>query len=77
MIIITIMVIIIVIITITPCSHVLILVVVGELVHVLHDLVDAHPEEVPDGEEHPASHLAEGLPCPATKNEFTRCFDIP
>ena len=45
-----------------PRCHVLVLVVVGELVHVLDNLVDAHPQEVPDGEEHPASHLAERLP---------------
>ena len=47
-----------------PCCHVLVLVVIRELVHVLHDLVDAHPEEVANGGKHPARHLAESLPCP-------------
>ena len=45
-----------------PRCHVLVLVVVGELVHVLDNLVDAHLEEVSNGGEHPASHLAERLP---------------
>ena len=47
-----------------PCCHVLVLVVIRELVHVLDNLVDAHPEEVSDRSKHPTSHLAERLPCP-------------
>ena len=50
-----------------PCCHILVLVVIRELVHVLHDLVNAHPEEVSDGGKHPTSHLAERLPCPGAR----------
>ena len=47
-----------------PRCHVLILVVIRKLVHVLDDLVDAHPEEVSNGCEHSTRHLTERFPRP-------------
>ena len=50
---------------VSPGPHVLLVDTIRQLVHVLDDLVGAHPQEVTDRGEHPARHLAERVSRPA------------